>query len=107
MKCGPPEVKASFICEQLQTLGYDFFCGVPCSLLAALVTSMERSGTGYYPASREDLALGLAAGAALAGHHPAVLMQNSGLGLSINALLSLHKLYKLAVLLIISWRGEG
>ena len=35
-----------------------------------------------------------------------VLMQNSGLGVSVNALASLHTLYEIPVLLVISWRGE-
>jgi sulfopyruvate decarboxylase TPP-binding subunit len=41
----------------------------------------------------------------VAGKMPAVLMQNSGLGNSIDALTSLVLLYKFPVLLIISWRG--
>lgn len=89
----------------LRELGYDFFTGVPCSLLGQLYTVMEEAATGYYPATREDLALGLAAGATLSGKRPVVLMQNSGLGVAINALISLHQMYELRVLIIISWRG--
>lgn len=91
----------------LTDLGYDFFTGVPCSLLNGLFALLERERAAYYPASREDLALGLAAGATMAGKRPAVLMQNSGLGLSINALLSLQRMYALPALLIITWRGCG
>jgi phosphonopyruvate decarboxylase len=32
-------------------------------------------------------------------------MQNSGLGVSVNALASLHTLYEIPALLVISWRG--
>ena len=32
-------------------------------------------------------------------------MQNSGLGVSLNALGSLHILYELPVLLLVTWRG--
>ena len=35
-----------------------------------------------------------------------VLLQNSGLGVSVNALASLHTLYEIPVLMVISWRGE-
>src|SRR5687767_12092874 len=79
----------------LTDLGYDFFTGVPCSLLNGLFVVLERQRAAYYPASREDLALGLAAGATMAGKRPAVLMQNSGLGVSVNALLSLQQMYAL------------
>jgi sulfopyruvate decarboxylase TPP-binding subunit len=32
-------------------------------------------------------------------------MQNSGLGVSVNALGSLHQLYRMPVLLLVTWRG--
>ena len=59
----------------------------------------------YVPATREDEALGIAVGAYMGGKKPAVLMQNSGLGNSIDALTSLVLLYEFPILLIISWRG--
>ena len=44
----------------------------------------------------------------MAGKIPAVLMQNSGLGTSLNTLMSLSLIYQQPCLLIISWRGfEG
>src|SRR5213078_4171426 len=59
-------------------------------------------------AVREDAAVGLAAGAWLAGRRPCVLMQNSGLGTSLNALASLSLMYGLPALLVVTWRGfEG
>jgi sulfopyruvate decarboxylase TPP-binding subunit len=41
----------------------------------------------------------------MGGKKPVVLMQNSGLGNSIDALTSLVLLYRFPILLIISWRG--
>ena len=91
----------------LEASGFDFFCGVPCSLLKGLVSLLEKDeAKGYVSATREDSALGMAAGAFFGGKHPMVLMQNSGLGVSVNALASLHTLYEIPVLLVISWRGE-
>lgn len=58
-------------------------------------------------AVREDVAVGMAAGAALAGRKAAVWMQNSGLGVSANALSSLVQLYEIPMLLVVSWRGCG
>ena len=99
--------KAHHLLDGLRGLGYDFFTGVPCSLLIPLYQALAETGQAYFPATREDLALGLAAGAALGGHRPAVLMQNSGLGVSVNAILSLQKMYALPALLVITWRGHG
>ena len=92
----------------LKENGFDFFAGVPCSLLKGLVSVLDQDETAHYvSATREDSAIGMAAGAWLGGKLPMVLMQNSGLGVSVNALASLSTMYALPVLLVISWRGEG
>ncbi|MFQ5483544.1 MAG: thiamine pyrophosphate-binding protein [Nitrospinaceae bacterium] len=88
--------------------GFNFFTGVPCSLLAGLIANLEARGdVPYYPAVREDAAVGLCAGAFMAGKLPVLLMQNSGLGYSLNAFTSLNQIYHLPVLVIMSWRGCG
>ena len=92
----------------LKANGYDYFAGVPCSLLKGVIRRFdEEPEWGYVSAIREDSALGLAAGAAMAGRQPAVFMQNSGLGVSMNALVSLNAMYDLPCLIVVSWRGEG
>ena len=92
----------------LEAQGYDFFTGVPCSLISSLIATLEtHPRLPYVPAVREDVAVGLAAGAWLAGRRPTVLMQNSGLGTSLNALVSLSLMYRLPALLLVTWRGHG
>ena len=92
----------------LEAQGYDFFTGVPCSMIESLIATLEgHPRLPYVPAVREDVAVGLAAGASLAGRRPMVLMQNSGLGTSMNALVSLSLMYRLPVLLLVTWRGHG
>jgi phosphonopyruvate decarboxylase len=93
----------------LEAQGYDFFSGVPCSLMESVIGALEsHPRLPYVPAVREDVAVGLAAGAWLAGRTPMVLMQNSGLGTSLNALVSLSLMYRLPALLLVTWRGyEG
>ena len=91
----------------LRRHGFEFFTGVPCSLIESLIEALEGDAPlGYLPAVREDVAVGVAAGAWLAGRRPVVLMQNSGLGTSLNALASLSLMYGLPVLLIVTWRGH-
>ena len=41
----------------------------------------------------------------MAGKQPVVIMQNSGLGVCLNALSSLSLIYELPCLLLITWRG--
>jgi sulfopyruvate decarboxylase subunit alpha len=104
---GGPSSAPAFVAA-LKENGFDFFAGVPCSLLKGLVSLLDRDEAAHYvSATREDSAIGMAAGAWLGGKLPMVLMQNSGLGVSVNALASLTTMYELPVLLVISWRGEG
>lgn len=93
--------------DTLGAAGFDFFTGVPCSLVASVIAELEARGL-YHPETREDAALGVAAGAYLGGRLPVVVMQNSGLGVSLNALASLQMSYEMPVLLLVTWRGfEG
>src|SRR5436309_4303998 len=93
--------------DRLLAAGFDFFVGVPCSLVKTFLAELERRRL-YLGETREDAALGVAAGAWLAGRMPVVVMQNSGFGVSLNALGSLHLLYEIPCLLLVTWRGyEG
>ena len=93
-------------CKILKENGFDFFTGVPCSILGKIITFLtDDANFIYISATREDEAIGIAVGAYFGGKKPVVLMQNSGLGQSVNALMSLALLYKTPMLLVISWRG--
>jgi len=97
------------VAELLRGQRFDFFTGVPCSLVEDVIAVLEqRASAPYVAAVREDAAIGLAAGAWLSGRRPCVLMQNSGLGTSLNALASLSLMYGLPALVVVTWRGfEG
>src|SRR5687768_9634069 len=98
---------AAFV-EALEGHRIDFTCGVPCSLIEDAIATLEHHPRLPWIATpREDAAVGVAAGAWFGGRRPAVLMQNSGLGTSLNALASLSLMYGLPVLLVVTWRGFG
>ena len=81
---------------------------MPCSLVGEVIAALEtHPRLPYVPAVREDVAVGLAAGAWMAGRLPMVIMQNSGLGTSLNALVSLSLMYRFPTLLLVTWRGHG
>jgi sulfopyruvate decarboxylase subunit alpha len=85
-----------------------FFAGVPCSLLESVISvGLADPGVTYIPAVREDVALGIASAAHLAGRRGGILMQNSGLGNVVNALTSFNLIYRIPVLMVVSWRGYG
>jgi sulfopyruvate decarboxylase subunit alpha len=56
--------------------------------------------------AREEEAIGIAAGAHLAGVNAALLMQNHGFLAAINPIVSLAFLYKIPLLMLISYRGH-
>ena len=85
--------------------GINLICSVPCIMLAGVLKKLESTGVTNIPVTREEEGVGIAAGVSLGGRKPVLIMQNSGLGNSINALLSLTKLYGLPLPLIISQRG--
>ena len=91
----------------LKDAGIDFVTSVPCVNLGALLKliSSDRDIL-HIPVTREEEGVGLCAGAWMGGKRTALLMQNSGLGNSINALASLDFLYKIPLLMIISHRGS-
>ncbi len=93
--------------EALEANGYEFYSGVPCSLLKGVIRRFdEEPKWGYVSAVREDSALGMAAGAYMSGKKPVVFMQNSGLGVSMNAIVSLDVIYEIPTLIVVSWRGK-
>ncbi|PVX26652.1 MAG: sulfopyruvate decarboxylase subunit alpha [Candidatus Bathyarchaeum sp.] len=99
-------MKAADFCSALKERGFNIFAGVPCSILKDTILYLQRDpDVSYVSATREDEAIGIAAGSFLGGQKPVVLMQNSGLGNSIGALASLPLLYKIPMLLVVSWRG--
>lgn len=100
----------NFLCI-LQAAGLHFFTGVPDSLLkdfnACLLDVLQPSE--HLIAANEGAAIGLALGYYIASGSPAlVYMQNSGLGNSVNPLVSLADPLVMGcpMLLLIGWRGE-
>ena len=85
-----------------------FFAGVPCSLLEGVINvGLADPAVTYIPAVREDVALGIASAAHLTGRRGGMLMQNSGLGNVVNPLTSFNLIYRIPVLMLVSWRGYG
>lgn len=96
----------AFVAE-LGVRGYAFSSGVPCSLLGAFLQEMEhQQALEHVHAANEGDALAMANGATLGGKQSFVYLQNSGLGNLMNPLTSLTEMYKIPVLLLVSWRGN-
>jgi sulfopyruvate decarboxylase TPP-binding subunit len=93
--------------NELMSAGYRRFFGVPCGVLAPLLEELSQPKYDLQYAPREDTAVGVAAGSVLTGEPSVVIMQNSGLGQSVNALASLIVPYRIPLALIVSLRGTA
>jgi phosphonopyruvate decarboxylase len=97
--------------QLLKSYEIDWFTGVPDSLLSPLCSHIFATvdDDRHVLAANEGNAVGLAAGHFLASGKPGmVYLQNSGLGNTINPLLSLadQAVYNVPMLLVVGWRGE-
>ena len=97
----------------LETIGAEFFTGVPDSQLRALCDYlMDTYGIDphrHIIAANEGNAVALAAGYHLAtGKIPVVYMQNSGEGNIVNPVASLldERVYGIPMVFLVGWRGE-
>ena len=94
------------IIDSLREAGVDFFVSVPCKFFTGLLKELDNTrDIVHVPVTREEEGIGVCSGAFLGGKMPCIIMQNSGLGNSINALASLVALYKIPIVLMISYRG--
>jgi len=97
------------VCAGLHAAGCRHVVYVPDNPLSHVLRILaERfSDVRTVVATREEEAFGIAAGLYLGGARPAVMLQSSGLGNSLNAITSLLLPYKIPALVIISLRGDA
>ena len=99
--------------DAISKRGIDFFTGVPDSLLSVfcdeIVNRYGNFSKNHVVAHNEGGAVALACGHYMAtGKVSCVYMQNSGIGNALNPVASLAhpKVYGIAMLFVIGWRGE-
>ncbi|MFE9660191.1 thiamine pyrophosphate-binding protein [Streptomyces sp. NPDC005955] len=105
----PQAVEHTALINEVFEAGFDFVTGVPDSHLAGFLKALaadERAGECFLPGTREDNCIGLAVGAYLAGATPLVFMKSAGLGTCLDALTSLALVYRIPVVLLVSWAGH-
>ena len=95
------------IIQDLVDNGVDFVTSVPCKQLAGVIEVLDRTAAiRHVPSNKEDEGMGLCAGAYLGGMRPAILMQNTALGVVVNTLATLIQYYQIPLPMLISYRGE-
>lgn len=92
------------VCTILEEAGVDLTLTLPCDRAGDLCFLLpDRIRT--VGLTREEDGVGIAAGAVMAGLRPVVVIQSSGLGNMLNAIMSLTVTYDLPLPVLASWRG--
>lgn len=100
-------IRAKAFIDELNRLGYDHWCGVPCSFFKSFINYViDDPELEYVGATNEGEAVAASLGAYLAGRRTVTMCQNSGFGNMVNPLTSLNYPFKVPTLLITTWRGE-
>jgi sulfopyruvate decarboxylase subunit alpha len=95
------------IVDDLVANSVEFVTTVPCKQLAGVIDEIDKCDKIYHiPANKEDEGMGLCAGAFMGGKRPAIIMQNTAIGVTINTLVTLTQFYRMPLPMLISYRGE-
>ncbi|MCX9011030.1 MAG: sulfopyruvate decarboxylase subunit beta [Candidatus Methanoperedens sp.] len=98
------ESPEKIVVEILRNNSIDLAATLPCDRIKALLPLVEKS-MRTIPLTREENGVGICAGAYLGGKKPVMLIQSTGIGNMINALLSLNLTYGIPLPVLASWRG--
>ena len=101
MNADTPEQKVVDILKQNRI---DIAATLPCDRIKALLPLIARN-IKTLPLTREENGAGICAGVYLGGGRPVMVIQSTGIGNMINALLSLNLTYSIPLPIIASWRG--
>jgi len=88
----------------LEKKGIENFIGVPDSTMKYFIDEGLKKKK-ILITTREEEAIGIAAGMSLSGKKIVVFMQNAGFANSLSTITSLLQLYDIPIILIIGWRG--
>lgn len=95
------------IYDALKGNGVEIISALPETWLVHLVSMADEDPEmTLVRLAKEEEGVGISAGAHLAGTRSAMMMQNHGFLASINGIVSLAHLYKIPLVMLISYRGE-
>jgi sulfopyruvate decarboxylase subunit alpha len=100
-------VNSQVIYDALKACGVELMSALPETWLVHLIRLAEDDpAMTLVRLAKEEEGVGISAGAHLSGVKSALLMQNHGFLQSVNGIVSLAHLYKIPLLMLISYRGE-
>ena len=97
-------VREDCVLDRLSALGVDIVASLPCDRTRNLCALLPER-LPVVDLTREEDGVGISAGLVLGGRRPVLHMQSSGLGNSLNAIMSLTATFALPLPILASWRG--
>jgi sulfopyruvate decarboxylase alpha subunit len=98
--------RSEAVTRGLDAIGLDFVLHLPSSTLSGVIRHLEgQAKPRSFPVTREEEAVGIASGLALAGRKAALVIQDNGLGNLLTALNTFPRAYHLPVFMVVSRRG--
>ncbi len=92
------------VIEILKNNRIDIAATLPCDRIKCLLPLISKN-IKTIPLTREENGVGICAGVYLGGGRPVMVIQSTGIGNMINALLSLNLTYSIPLPILASWRG--
>lgn len=92
------------VIDIMKSCGLDVVLTLPCDKFKNLL-AMIPANFKEMPMTREENGVGIAAGLFMAGKKPAMMIQSTGIGNSLNTLSSLNMTYDIPLPVLASWRG--
>jgi sulfopyruvate decarboxylase alpha subunit len=101
-----PAERSPAIISGLDAIGLDYVLHLPSSTLAGVIRHFsEQDRPRSFPITREEEAVGIASGLALAGKKAALVIQDNGLGNLLTALNTFPQAYHIPLFMLVSRRG--
>ncbi len=101
-----PQERGQAVIDGLDAIDLDFVLHLPSSTLAGVIRHLEsKSRPRSFPITREEEAVGIASGLALAGRKAALVIQDNGLGNLLTALNTFPRAYHIPLFMVVSRRG--
>ena len=103
------DARSRAIIEGIEHIAPTHVLWLPSSTLKQIIDHVERRAAEgahlSFPLTREEEGIGIAAGLALGGAKPLLIVQDNGLGNSLTALTTFAQPYHIPLLLLVSQRG--
>ena len=105
-KLSTPAERSAAVNAAIEQIDPEWIIQIPSSTLKTIIDAQSaRMGPRAFPATREEEAVGIGSGLALAGRRVMLIVQDNGIGNALTALTTFPQAYHIPLLMLVSRRG--